>query len=154
MHDLIGLHSWLQQYNYKHDTTPDPSCLVKGLACQTRCKVQQKILNRAAAMTSFSLHFRMANSNTITHFVEPILLFFTNWCRRAGTVTRVGHTFVLLGLVQPILPCRSKLLYWFLWVTSPPWRAASSNIYNMALEWALSNFSLVRLIMGLKIWGW
>ena len=111
--------------------------------------------DRVTAMTSFSLHFRMANSNTITHFVEPILCFFANWrsdrrkwrgihsyrnSRRADAVTRVGHTFVLLGLVQPILPCGSKLLYWFLWVTSRPWRHAQSLygiIINTMHVWGL-----------------
>ena len=34
--------------------------------------------NRATAMTSFSLHFRMANSNSITCFVGLPLRFFTN----------------------------------------------------------------------------
>ena len=34
-HDLIGLHSWLQQYNSRIGMTPDPSSLVKGLARQT-----------------------------------------------------------------------------------------------------------------------
>ena len=83
-------------------------------------------------MTSFLLHFRVANSNTFTHFVEFILRFFatdvateeSKWIdipscrnsRRAGTETWVRHTFVLSGLVQPILPCGSKPLYWFLWV--------------------------------------
>ena len=33
--DLIGQHSWLQQYNSCIGMTPDPSSLVKGLACQT-----------------------------------------------------------------------------------------------------------------------
>ena len=31
-------------------------------------------------MTSFSLHFCMANSNSIAHFVGPPSRFFTNYC--------------------------------------------------------------------------
>ena len=33
---------------------------------------------RATAMTSFSLHFHMANSNSIAHFVEPALRLLTS----------------------------------------------------------------------------
>ena len=94
--------------------------------------------HRATAMMSFSLHFCMANWNSITHFVEPASRFFTNWCsdimsevkrhlfiqkfyKNCHYGSSMAH-FCTRGLVQPILPCRSQILYWSLWMTSRMWR--------------------------------
>ena len=37
-----------------------------------------KGIHRATAMTSFTLHFHMANSNSTARFVGPSVRFFTN----------------------------------------------------------------------------
>ena len=49
----------------------------RELECRWLCSSSSAYhIYRATAMTSFSLHFCMANWNSITHFVEPALHFF------------------------------------------------------------------------------
>ena len=82
------------------------------------------LLYRATAMTSFSLHLCMANSNSCAHFVESTKRFFTNQQRQhdvsgeASIYTDIleeqalwleyGTDMYRADLVQPILPCGSK----------------------------------------------
>ena len=49
---------------------------------------------RATAMTSFSVHFRMANSITIAHFVEPTLRFLTQRYHESSEEASI-HTEIL-----------------------------------------------------------
>ena len=49
----------------------------RELECRWLCSSSSAYhIHRATAMTSFLLHFCMANWNSITHFVEPALRFF------------------------------------------------------------------------------
>ena len=84
-------------------------------------------------------------------------------------MTRVGHTFVPLGSVQPILPCGSKLLYWFLWVqslyrantTEPRPQAHNFQCYTLkkrrcatlkSWEWACQGQSYITVIKFVKVY--
>ena len=81
--DNMQLHRDEEDYIIEADT---PQCsnfeLQILLACtpaHKRCLGQGPAIDyRATAITSFSIHFRMASSNTITRFAEPILRFFEN----------------------------------------------------------------------------